>query len=367
MESSIIISKLIILLYIIVENIYFTPENRGLVVLWLLIYFVLNSSGDILKKHIYKKILLLFSIGFIFMGYMYIYPICILFLPFNTYEICDYYVKSRSIKIALLSALVPFLDWSIKGSYLTIVGLSFVIYTMSKSYFHRIENLELQADKMRKDMHKLTKNFNENKEFLRQSEYTFKLEERNRLSQEIHDKIGHSMTGALIQMEAANSLIDIDKEKAKELLRNSINISKEGIEEIRITLKNLKPPKEQLGINRLKLVIDEFIEKSRIKTSLFYKGDIDKISYIQWKIILENIYEALTNSMKYSKATHIWVRVEVLNKFIKAEVKDNGVGTKLLKKGLGVIGMEERTAAVDGKIIIDGRDGFSVNTLLPIK
>lgn len=44
---------------------------------------------------------------------------------------------------------------------------------------------------MRKDMQRLTKSLHENKEYIRQSEYTFKLEERNRLSQEIHDKIGH--------------------------------------------------------------------------------------------------------------------------------------------------------------------------------
>ncbi len=76
-----------------------------------------------------------------------------------------------------------------------------------------------------------------NKEYIRQSEYTFKLEERNRLSQEIHDKIGHSMTGALIQMEAAKRLMGIDKEKSAELLQNAIHISKDGIESIRITLK----------------------------------------------------------------------------------------------------------------------------------
>ncbi|MCV5791418.1 histidine kinase dimerization/phosphoacceptor domain-containing protein, partial [Escherichia coli] len=97
----------------------------------------------------------------------------------------------------------------------------------------------------------------ENKEYIRQSEYTFKLEERNRLSQEIHDKIGHSMTGALIQMEAAKRLMEIDKEKSAELLQNAIYISKDGIESIRITLKNMKPPTEQIGIHRMKLFIEE--------------------------------------------------------------------------------------------------------------
>lgn len=367
MRNSILISKLIILLYTIIEYINGGTENKGLVVLWLLIYCALSSCVYILKNHRNKKIFILLAIVHIVIGNLYVYQLFILFIPFNIYEIADYYLEKRAFGLILAAVPVFFIDRAIAANFLIISGLSYVIYAMAKSYSERYMSLETQADKMRKDMQRLTKSFNENKEFLRQSEYTFKLEERNRLSQEIHDKIGHSMTGALIQMEAAKSLMDIDKEKAKELLTNSINISKDGIEEIRLTLKNLKPPKEQLGINRLKLIIDEFMEKSRIKTSLSYKGDIDRISYIQWKIILENISEAFTNSMKYSEAANISVKVEVLNKYIKAEVKDNGKGERLIKKGLGIIGMEERTAAVDGKIIVDGSNGFSVTTLLPIK
>ena len=68
------------------------------------------------------------------------------------------------------------------------------------------EVVELAEDITQEDYEKTLRSLNENKEYIRQSEYTFKLEERNRLSQEIHDKIGHSMTGALIQMEAAKRL-----------------------------------------------------------------------------------------------------------------------------------------------------------------
>ena len=94
-------------------------------------------------------------------------------------------------------------DESIRMTYGLIVAFSFLVLTIADRYISRVVKLEWQNDKMRKDMQRLTKSLHENKEYIRQSEYTFKLEERNRLSQEIHDKIGHSMTGALIQMEAA--------------------------------------------------------------------------------------------------------------------------------------------------------------------
>jgi signal transduction histidine kinase len=58
--------------------------------------------------------------------------------------------------------------------------------------------------------------------------------------------------------------------------------------------------------------------------------------------------------------------MKVLNKLIRVEVKDNGSGADKIKKGLGIIGMEERAASIHGKVIIDGTNGFSVTTLLPI-
>ncbi|MRQ29433.1 sensor histidine kinase, partial [Bacillus anthracis] len=261
---------------------------------------------------------------------------------------------------------IVFTDESIRMTDGLIVAFSFIVLTMAERYISRVVKLESQNDKMRKDMQRLTKSLHENKEYIRQSEYTFKLEERNRLSQEIHDKIGHSMTGALIQMEAAKRLMEIDKEKSAELLQNAIHISKDGIESIRITLKNMKPPTEQIGIHRMKLFIEEFASKHDVNIPFVYKGNLDMISPIQWKIIGENVTEALTNAMKYADATVISIDVHVLNKMVKVQVKDNGKGAVLVKKGLGIIGMEERTASVNGKIIVDGKNGFSVTMLLPI-
>lgn len=56
------------------------------------------------------------------------------------------------------------------------------------------------------------------------------------------------------------------------------------------------------------------------------------ISPIQWKIIGENVTEALTNAMKYADATVISIDIHVLNKMVKVQVKDNEKGQLLLKR-----------------------------------
>ena len=366
MEFWLTVSKLIVFLYIVFSYIYANVVNLPWVIFTLLIYLSVNVMISIFKKDTYKKLLICMSIGIIMLFTWRVHPFFILFLPLNLYEITFHYIEKNWPRFVVMMLPITIADESIRMTYGLIVAFSFLVLTIADRYISRVVKLESQNDKMRKDMQRLTKSLHENEEYIRQSEYTFKLEERNRLSQEIHDKIGHSMTGALIQMEAAKRLMEIDKEKSAELLQNAIHISKDGIESIRITLKNMKPPTEQIGIHRMKLFIEEFAGKHDINIPFVYKGNLDMISPIQWKIIGENVTEALTNAMKYADATVISIDIHVLNKMVKVQVKDNGKGAVLVKKGLGIMGMEERTASVNGKIIVDGTSGFSVTMLLPI-
>ncbi|MEB6548699.1 sensor histidine kinase [Heyndrickxia sporothermodurans] len=367
MEFWIILNKVALIVFIAVNCIRADSENISWVVLASLIYFCINITLYIFKHDGIKKSLLLLSIILTIWSYISVYSLFIILLPLSVIELISRFTNSKSIILLLTFIPIIYIQFDMQPIYGLVAVSSFMVYIIATRHLLLMNKSESQLDLMRKNIQKLTKHLNENKEYIRQSEYTVKLEERNRISQEIHDKIGHSMTGALIQMEAAKRLMELDKEKAEELLQNAINISKEGIENIRMTLKNLKPPTEQVGIHRMKLFIDEFSAKHELNTTLTHNGNLDTISPIQWKIIHENVTEALTNTMKYSDASHVSVDIKVLNKLIRVEVKDNGKGADKIKKGLGIIGMEERTAAINGKIIVDSTHGFSVTTLLPIQ
>lgn len=359
-------TKMTLIIFIAVSCVQAGTSSISWIVFAFLMYFCINITLYIVKPLTIKRMLQLLSIILSIVSHLFIYPLFILLLPLSFYELTAQFIQKKMFMFIV--SIIPL--FYISGTAQVIYGLttvlSFMIYCMTDLFGTRVEKNENKIDDMRKAIQRLTKRLNENNEYIRQSKYTFKLEERNRISQEIHDKIGHSMTGALIQLEAAKRLMATDKNKAAELLQNAINISKDGIEQIRITLKNMKPPTEQVGIHKMKLFLDEFLSRSDLKTSFTYEGNMDIISPIQWKIIHENVTEALTNAMKYSDATGVSVDIKVLNKLIKVEVKDNGKGTEKIKKGLGIIGMEERTASLNGNIIVDSTNGFSVTTLLPL-
>ncbi|ETT69288.1 histidine kinase dimerization and phosphoacceptor region [Paenibacillus sp. FSL H8-457] len=357
--------KSMLFLYVISQSYASDLAMTPWYILVILLYLSVNVSVYIFKSRSIQPYLMLLAVLVVAASSFYIHPLLFMLLPVNLYELLSLYVR-RSWMI-LIPLLVPALIVP-QGFVMTYVSTSVLSYsylTMLRTFVNRAASYQEQNEQMHRELDRLTQRLSENNEYIRQFEYMFKLEERNRLSQEIHDKIGHSMTGALIQMEAAKRLMTSNPDKSAELLQNAISISKEGIESIRLVLKNVKPPTEQLGINRMRLFLEEFSAQHSIKTVLTHEGNMDVITPLQWKIIQDNTQEALTNTMKYANATAVSLHIEVLGTMIKAKVSDNGKGMQKVIKGLGIIGMEERAAVVNGTVIVDGSNGFSVTTLIP--
>jgi signal transduction histidine kinase len=243
--------------------------------------------------------------------------------------------------------------------------LCLIIFLLATRLSNSLTALKSANERLKNRNEELSKRLDAGSEYENQVRYLSQLEERNSLAQKIHDKVGHTLAGSIIQLEAAGMILDRDREKATGMIRTVTENLKEGMESIRSTLRSIKPAPEQLGINRLKVLLDEFSMNHAMKTVLTFNGSLDSISHTHWKIIMDNTKEALTNALKYSSASMITVRLEVMKKLIKAEVRDNGRGALSFLKGMGLTGMEERTENAGGKLILDGSNGFSVITLLP--
>jgi signal transduction histidine kinase len=86
------------------------------------------------------------------------------------------------------------------------------------------------------------------------------------------------------------------------------------------------------------------------------------------KTLARILQEAFTNSMRHGKASHILIQFwEFLNEFTMT-VTDNGIGAKTVVKRIGLAGMEERLAEVNGDLNVstpvDG--GFKIRVRIPI-
>jgi signal transduction histidine kinase len=193
------------------------------------------------------------------------------------------------------------------------------------------------------------------------------LEERSRLTAEVHDKVGHAISGSLIQVEAAAAVLDNDTAQARTLLNNGARALREGMEDIRATLRAARPPVQTVGVAAIRSLLDRFALGGAIAAHLAHDGDLSFIRPAHWRILEDNLRECLTNTHRHARARSLSVRIQVLNRIIRMEVRDDGQGQQTVRKGLGIAGMEERTERVGGKLIVDGSRGFSVVTILPIE
>ena len=194
-----------------------------------------------------------------------------------------------------------------------------------------------------------------------------KLEEKGRLSQALHDKIGHSINGSIFQLEACKLLIDKKPEETKEKLQKVIENLRTSMDEIRLLLRKEKPKKGEMKWIQLKKLCSDFKAQYNIEVDLKAEGDLDVVPENVWGLLFDNTLEAFSNALKYSKCDMIAVHIFVFNQLIRCTIKDNGRGCKNIKEGMGLSGMKERVSALGGTLSIISEVGFEINLLMPLK
>lgn len=104
--------------------------------------------------------------------------------------------------------------------------VTYIIYSVTEN--HKIEEELLMASQANTRL----------KEYVAVSEKITEDRERKRISREIHDTIGHALTGISAGIDAVRVLIDLNPEHAKKQLDNVSNVVREGIVDVRRSLNN---------------------------------------------------------------------------------------------------------------------------------
>ena len=191
------------------------------------------------------------------------------------------------------------------------------------------------------------------------------LEERAQLSQTLHDKLGHNINGSIYQLEAVKVLMEKDPERSRSMIQAVIDQLRTGMDEIRAILRKKRPEKHLLAAAQLERLCEDCRAKG-IDTELKTDGELSSIPESCLEVILDNCFEAVSNSLKYSKCTRITIHILVMNKFVRCTVTDNGLGCGTVTDGMGISGMRRRVRQANGMLEISSDMGFTVNMLLPL-
>lgn len=191
------------------------------------------------------------------------------------------------------------------------------------------------------------------------------LEEREELSQTLHDKIGHNINGSVYQLEAVKVLMEKEPETSKKMIQAVIDQLRSGMDEIREILRKERPKKYKLAVLQLEKLCEDCRRKG-IEAELIIEGELKEIPEKYLEVILDNAYEAVSNSMKYAKCSRIKISVHVWNQMIRCSISDNGVGCKKMTDGMGISGMRKRMREINGILDFETEVGFTINMLLPL-
>ena len=205
------------------------------------------------------------------------------------------------------------------------------------------------------------------REYAMQAEDRATLQERNRIAREIHDSVGHYLTAQSIQLENTALFLTKDRVKAATHLDKARQLGKEALANIRASVATLRKSPARTNLQEtFKQLVADFrantnieIEKRVLPATLPQEINISLFRIAQ---------EALTNVTKHSKATKVYLSIESTEKQIVLSVRDNGCGFNPRQNttGFGLQGMQERTAALGGKLKIMSKQGQGSQILVII-
>ncbi|MFZ5450824.1 MAG: PAS domain S-box protein [Thermodesulfobacteriota bacterium] len=213
-------------------------------------------------------------------------------------------------------------------------------------------------------------------EDLRESEHKLRLltsqlltaqeDERKRLSRELHDELGQSLTVLKLSLRAAGRHL-LQPPEVKEELGNMTAYLDATIEKVRRLSRALCPAiLEDLGLTpALKYLVNEFSKYFEINHD-FDLVDLDHLFPKEAQIIIFRIFqESLTNIAKHAQAGKVHLATRQTDEAILLEVEDDGQGfeaTRVLsrsstEKGLGLAALNERAKMLGGSLRIDSQKG----------
>ena len=192
-------------------------------------------------------------------------------------------------------------------------------------------------------------------------------EERRRIALDLHDGVGQTLAALTFTLDAlVTSLGSAERpdaradalEIAKRARRNA-NLALDETREVAIRLRPLRLAETGLAAAIEELVADAWVPIDVVvDPSLRDPGLLPQATEAE---VLRIVQEALGNSIRHSRAEHRWVRMaSPTADRIVVSVEDDGIGFDLAQTrgvGLGVHGMMERAASIDGRLEVVSQPG----------
>jgi signal transduction histidine kinase len=356
-----------LLLLLCCTTLYILQVNFSFVIVPIILGILISSLFVYYEKGRLKMVgNLIFAVLCLFV------PEFILFLPLILYDILHTKYQNGMLLVPILF-LYHRTEYSAITVSLTIVLL--VVSYLLKYKTDLLNTLKAEYNELRDNTTAMSLLLEEkNRSLQKDQDYEINLatlNERNRISKEIHDNIGHLLSRALLQIGA---LLTITKEEITQdglaALKDSLS---GGLDQIRNSIHHMYDESIDLYVQI------EHLSKEFTFCSISYEYDIKTSPQIQLKHCIIGITkEALSNIIHHSNATKVTIILREHPAMYQLVIQDNGTMNEKMQKnldnifsqqefgeGMGLRNISERVKSFGGNINLSADNGFKLFITFP--
>ena len=189
-----------------------------------------------------------------------------------------------------------------------------------------------------------------------------RVNERTRISRELHDLLGHHLTALSLNLEVAGHLV---KGKAQEHVNQAHTLARLLLSDVREAVSRLRTD-DAIDMAATLLPLADNVAGLTIVLDMprpFLLDDPER-----GHVLLRCTQEIITNAVRHSQAGELRLGYRVEGRTLMLRARDNGRGAEDLVAGNGLRGIRERLAAYGGRVEIRTRpgEGFGIDIALPL-
>lgn len=199
------------------------------------------------------------------------------------------------------------------------------------------------------------------------SAITAQEDERKRISRELHDEFGQTLTGLIMTIESMADMVTPEQIKLKGKLGSAKSLVTRALEDIRRLTLDLRPSAlDDLGlVTAIRTYANTHLENRGIKVKFESKGFGERLNPVVETSVFRIVQEAINNIIKHAGANNVRIQLTSSEGKVTACVEDDGKGFDVAavlrshtgKDSLGLVGIQERTMLLGGTFNIKSLPG----------
>jgi len=195
-------------------------------------------------------------------------------------------------------------------------------------------------------------------------EHMATIAERERISRDLHDLLGHTLSLITLKAELAGKLLERDAQACRKEIKDIETCARNALSEVRSAVTGYR----QTGFAHE-------LESARASLAAAQVELVATVQPFTLPAAAENVMslalrEAVTNIVRHAGgATRCDLSLVLRDGLILFRIADNGAAVAdvaAIRKGNGLIGMQERVAALGGRLALRADAGLAIELSLPM-